>query len=117
VRKLSHSSIPIFSAVAVAPSLPFLLVETVAAGAGAASFAFLFVSGAFAQESTKRPVKIHIIKRRDLDILFSQNSRMAKRADNTTFVALHVADSVLHWWSKHPPSLPNAVNVKGDLSR
>jgi hypothetical protein len=49
--------------------------------------------------------------------LFSQNSRMAKRADNTTFVALHVADSVLHWWSKHPPSLPNAVNVKGDLSR
>ena len=57
----------------MAPSLPFLLVDTVAAGAGVpagtTAFAFLFVSGAFAQESTMRPVKIHIIKRRDLDIL------------------------------------------------
>ena len=69
VRNVSHSSTPIFSAVA-AVELVFLLVDTEPAGAAAFEFAgaaFLFVS-AFVQESTKRPVKIHIIKRRDFDI-------------------------------------------------
>lgn len=82
--------------------LVFRLVTTEPAGAGAVefdgatAFAFLFVSAVLPQASTKRPVKIVIIKRRDLDILVLPEFRMAKRADNTTFVALHVADSVLH---------------------
>jgi hypothetical protein len=45
-------------------------------------FAFLFVS-AFEQASTKRPVRIHDIKRRDLDIWVLPEFRVAKRADNT----------------------------------
>jgi hypothetical protein len=47
---------------------------------GAAAFRFVSV---FAQASTKRPVKIHNIKRRDFDILIPPVFRMAERADNT----------------------------------
>src|SRR6185369_363715 len=74
----SHSSTPIFSAVA-AVELVFRLVTTEPAGAGAVEFdvpmalAFLFVS-ALEQASTKIPVKIHIIKRRDFDILVLRES-------------------------------------------
>jgi hypothetical protein len=64
-----------------------LFVVTEPAGAGAVEFAvpvfaFLFVS-AFEQASTKRPARIHDIKRRDLDILVLPEFRVAKPADNT----------------------------------
>ena len=66
---------PIFSAPG---ELVFLFVTTEAAGAGvvefaAVAFAFLFVSADLPQASTKRPVRRHIIKRRDLDIWYSRN--------------------------------------------
>jgi len=92
--------------------LVFLLVTTEAAGAGAlafagaAEFAFLFVSAVLPQASTKRPVKRHIIKRRDLDISVLPEFRMAKRADNITLCPLHVADSVLHCGPAPPKDSP-----------
>src|ERR1041384_7848649 len=71
VRNLSHSSTPTLSAAAMV-ELVFLLVTTEPAGAGEFAFdgaraAFLFVSD-LAHDSTKRPVRIHSIKRRDFDI-------------------------------------------------
>ena len=62
--------------------LLLVLVSTgVIAGAavlvGAA--AFLLVSSDLAQANTKRPVKIHNIRRRDLDILVLPGDRVAER--------------------------------------
>jgi len=67
-----------------AVELVFLLVTTEPAGAGAVEFAalvfaFLFVS-AFEQASTRRPVRRHIIRRRDFDISVLRGFKMAKRA-------------------------------------
>ena len=68
VRKLSHSAIPIFSC-----ALAVVLVFVAGVLAGAAEFVLAgatlrFVSD-LAQASTRRPVKIHNIKRRDFDII------------------------------------------------
>ena len=86
VRNLSHSSTPILSAAAML-ELVFLLVDTVPAGAGEFAFdgamaAFLFVSD-LAQDSTKSPVRIHNIKRRDFDISVLQGSGWQSARNNT----------------------------------
>ena len=65
---MSHSAIPIF---AFALAVEFVVLAGVLAGADefvAAGATLRFVSD-LAQASTRRPVKIHNIKRRDFDII------------------------------------------------
>jgi hypothetical protein len=83
--KLSHSAIPTFSPPEFVLPFLFVVVAGVPAGAGAAALvdvsALRFVGAP--QASTSRPVRMHTIKSKNLDILILPVCGMEERADNT----------------------------------
>ena len=71
---MSHSAMPILS-----PALA--VVVGVPAGTGVLALegaAFRFVSACFAQASSKRPVRMHIMSNSDFDIGVLPDSRMVR---------------------------------------